>query len=84
MTHAITFSSEGVWTNVLWFFDSCGWKFLNSVLMGSILVSCQSEFILRLKLRTRRLNVLEVHGIKASVKIHRWTNKETIIISAGK
>ena len=44
-------------------------------------MSCQSEFIFRLKLRTRRLNVLEGHGIKASVKIHRWTNKKTIIIS---
>ena len=38
--------------------------------------SCQSEFIIipPLKLRWRRLNVLEVHGITASRKIHRWTN----------
>ena len=42
--------------------------------MGNILVSCQSEFTPPLKLRTRRLNVLEVHGITASVKFHRWTN----------
>ena len=39
--------------------------------------SCQSEFIPPFKLRTRRLNVLEVHCITASVKIHRWTNKKT-------
>ena len=43
--------------------------------MGNILVSCQSEFI-PLKLRTRRLNVLEVLGITESVKIHRWTNEK--------
>ena len=45
--------------------------------MGNILVSCQSEFIPPFKLRTRRLNVVELHGITASVKIHRWTNKKT-------
>ena len=28
------------------------------------------------KLRTRRLNVLEVLGITESVKIHRWTNEK--------
>ena len=38
--------------------------------------SCQSEFIPPLKLRSRRLNVLEVHGITASRKIHRWANKK--------
>ena len=37
---------------------------------------CQSEFIPPLKLRSRRLNVLEVHGITASRKIHCWTNKK--------
>ena len=45
--------------------------------MGNILVSCQSEFIPPFKLRTRRLNVLEVLGITESVKIHRWTNEKT-------
>ena len=44
--------------------------------MGNILVSCQSEFIPPFKLRTRRLNVLEVLGITKSVKIHRWTNEK--------
>ena len=44
--------------------------------MGNILVSCQSEFIPPFKLRTRRLNVLEVFGITESVKIHRWTNEK--------
>ena len=44
--------------------------------MGNILVSCQSEFIPPFKLRTRRLNVLEVLGITESVKIHRWTNEK--------
>ena len=44
--------------------------------MGNILVSCQSEFIPTFKLRTRRLNVLEVLGITESVKIHRWTNEK--------
>ena len=43
---------------------------------------CQSEFIPRFKLQTMLLNVLEVHGITASMKIHRWTNeKKTSIIS---
>ena len=45
--------------------------------MGNILVSCQSEFIPPFKLRTRRLIVLELHGITASVKIHCWINKKT-------
>ena len=44
--------------------------------MGNILVSCQSEFIPPFKLRTRRLNVLEVLCITESVKIHRWTNEK--------
>ena len=44
--------------------------------MGNILVSCQSEFIPPFKLRTRRLNVLEVLGITESVKIHRCTNEK--------
>ena len=44
--------------------------------MGNILVSCQSEFIPPFKLRTRRLNFLEVFGITESVKIHRWTNEK--------
>ena len=44
--------------------------------MGNIIVSCQSEFIPPFKLRTRRLNVLEVLGITESVKIHRWTNEK--------
>ena len=39
-------------------------------------MSCQSEFIPPFKLRTKRLNVLEVLGITASVKIHRWTNEK--------
>ena len=37
---------------------------------------CQSEFIPPFKLRTRRLNVLEVHCITTSMKIHRWTDKK--------
>ena len=44
-------------------------------------MSCQTEFISPFKLRTRRLNVLEVHGITASVKILRWTNKKTTNLS---
>ena len=44
--------------------------------MGNFLVSCQSEFIPPFKLRTRGLNVLEVLGITASLKIHRWTNEK--------
>ena len=39
-------------------------------------MSCQSEFIFPFKLRTRRLNALEVLGITASVKIHRWQIKK--------
>ena len=39
-------------------------------------MSCQSEFIPPFKLRTRGLNVLEVLGITASLKIHRWTNEK--------
>ena len=39
-------------------------------------MSCQSEFIPPFKLQTRRLNVLEVHGITASLKIYRWTNEK--------
>ena len=38
---------------------------------------CQSEFIPPFKLRSRRLNVLEVHDITVSMKIHRWTNKKS-------
>ena len=37
---------------------------------------CECEFISHFKLRTRRLNVLEVLGIAESVKIHRWTNEK--------
>ena len=72
MTHVITFSSEGVWTKCCVVF-----RLLLMAIFGEYLVSCQSEFIPPFKLRTRRLNVPEVHGITASVKIHRWTNKKT-------
>ena len=39
-------------------------------------LSIRIIFIPPFKLRTRRLNALEVLGITASVKIHRWTNKK--------
>ena len=42
-------------------------------------MSCHSEFIPPFKLRTRRLNVLEVHGITASVKIHHSKKMKQLI-----
>ena len=59
MTHAITFSSEGVWKK--------GWVVFRLLLMTIFAFGvsgeypCQFEFIPPFKLRTRRLNVLEVH-----------------------
>ena len=69
VTHAITFSSEGVGTKCNVVFRLLLMAIFAFDVNGEY--PCQSEFIPLFKLRTRRLNALEVNGITASMKIHR-------------
>ena len=63
MTHAITFSSERVWTKQCVVFRPLLMAIFAFGVSGEY--PCQSEFIPPFKLQTRRLNVLEVHGIRS-------------------